>query len=413
MVPPQPHGRPRRPLPVVNHWGVLQRVIREDNHDTRRIEHKRMRQTWFQTFFGFALLGLMLAGTAYWLGGLTLLGTIGVIWLSVIGVTWFFSARIATSVVMAYKAVPGTQYGDMAIKCRDRAWALLVAHVRSHYGEHVLNMMTPPPVMLAPNKHANAFCTGRSWNNSAIVIFEGLIDSGMTEDEIVAVLAHELGHFLHGDVFIQTVASVLGAVLSLTFAGAVYRWVQPFFGRLPWLFRWPTFAMTWIGFRCAGSLVKIVQMFISRSREASADALAADITDDPCALARALKKLVAHEKKMELKEQAKQDALRISNPIKFHERHLARTCELAVLDALGLLLFVDTLETLHHDEFEKEPQGFLGKLAAWWQRLNQNHPPVKDRCEWLELAAGHTCPCPGIDAPDQNQGEQPKDATRP
>jgi hypothetical protein len=25
----------------------------------------------------------------------------------------------------------------------------------------------------------------------------------------------------------------------------------------------------------------------------------------------------------------------------------------------------------------------------------ENHPPVEDRCAWLELAAGHACPLPG------------------
>jgi Zn-dependent protease with chaperone function len=386
---PLPNGGKRR-LPVVSHLGVLKRVL-EDEHCNRLVEHKKMRQTWAQTLFGFILLGTMLGGVAYWFGGVTLLGTIGIVWLSIMAVAWFFSSKIAPLAVSAYAAQPGTPYGDRAIRCADRAWTLLIEHVRQHYGQRVADMLTRPPVKLAPSKHANAFCTGRGWHDSVIVIFEGLVDAGMSDDEIVAVLAHELGHYFHGDVFIQSVAGVLGAILSLTVTGFVQRWISPFFGRLHWIFRWPGLVLLFVCFRFAGSIAKVVQMFISRAREASADAFAADVTDDPCALARALRKLVVHEKKLAAEEAAKDEQLRLDDPVEFHRRSLVRTCEFAVLDALGLMLFVDTLECLHHRESEPA-ESLIGKLAQLWQRLNENHPPVEDRCAWLELAAGRACP---------------------
>ena len=125
ILPIDPKGRPRRPLPVVNHWGLLERVVHNDTHDSRRIEHQKMRQTWFQTIIGFLVLGAILGGTAYLLGGLSLLGLVGIIWLSIMGVAWFFSARIATFAVGAYQAVPGTTHGDAAIKATARAWDLV------------------------------------------------------------------------------------------------------------------------------------------------------------------------------------------------------------------------------------------------------------------------------------------------
>jgi Zn-dependent protease with chaperone function len=213
------------------------------------------------------------------------------------------------------------------------------------------------------------------------------------------VLGHELGHFFHLDVFLQTIASVLGAVFTLTVAGAFKRFVLPIFARLPKWLRW----LSWtsniallFGFRISGTLVKVVQMFISRSREASADAFGAEITDDPCALARALKKLVAYEVALAKKEAEEDASKKAADPVKFHAEKMAQLCEEAVLDSLGLMLIISPLEVLAHNE-RAESGKKPSKLAIWWNGLMENHPPVDERCAWLELAAGHACPCPGID----------------
>lgn len=389
-------GRKLR-MPIIKPNGVFSGEVRETTHSDRQAEHKKMRQTWVQTFSGFVLLNLMIAGAVLYIGNLTILGIFGIIWLTVLGLAWFFSAEITPRAVQAYPADPNTEYGAAAIRCADRAWDLLVAHVTEHYGAKLASLMKRPPVMLAPNKHANAFCTGRGWRDSVIVIFEGAFLSGMSEDEIVAVLGHEFGHFFHLDVFMQTVASVLGAVLSLTIAGAAKRFVSPIFSRLPKWLRWLSFLSNialLFSLRLTGTLVKVVQMFISRAREASADAFSAELTDDPCALARALKKLVAYETKLAKQQAIEEAAAKAADPVKFHAMQMARICEEAVLDALGLMLFVDTLETLEHHAAGKEQSA----LSKWWERLNENHPPVEDRCAWLELAAGHACPCPGVDS---------------
>jgi heat shock protein HtpX len=381
-------------MPIVNSRGVLVDV-RETTHSDRRVEHRKMRQTWLQTFAGFAILNAMIAAAVIYFGGLNILGWLGILWLAVLGITWFFSAEITPRAVQAYQADPNTPYGAAAIRCANRAWDLLIKHVRETRGASVAALLKRPPVMLSPNKHANAFCTGRGWSDSVIVIFEGAFLSGMDEDEIVAVLGHELGHFWHLDVFMQTVASVLGALMSLTVAGAAKRFVSPLFLRLP---RWLSW-LSWLSnlaivfsFKLTSFPVKVVQMFISRSREASADAFAAEITDDPCALARALKKLVAYEVNLAKQEAIEAEKARIENPAKFQAMQLARACELAVLDALGLMLFIDTVETLDHHERAGSERSALSK---WWEKLMENHPPVEDRCAWLELAAGHACPLPG------------------
>jgi heat shock protein HtpX len=386
-------GANLRRMPIVSPRGVLVDV-REMSHSNRLVEHRKMRQTWAQTFIGFVGLSVMIAGAAWWFGGVTILGLFGVLWFLVLGASWFFSSRIAPLAVQAYAADPSTPEGAAAIRCADRAWDKLIKYVRTYHGESFVKLLRRPPVMLSPNKHANAFCTGRDWNDSVIVMFEGLFASGMDDDEIVAVLCHELGHYYHLDVFTQSVASILGAVLSLTVASSAKGAVSKFFTRLPKWLRWFSFVSyiaLFFSLRVTGLFVKVVQMFISRSREASADAFSAEITDDPCALARALKKLVNYETELAKKQAAEEAAARESDPVKFQAMQMLRLCEEAVLDSLGLMLFIDTLETLEH---ASKPAA-ESWLAKEWERLMENHPPVEDRCAWLELAAGQACPLPG------------------
>jgi len=387
-----------RQMPIVNTRGNLLGV-RALQHSDRVIEHSKMRQTWFQTFAGFVGLSLLIAGASWFFGGLTILGWFGGIWFATLLLAWWFSAWITPRAVQAYAADPNTERGAAAIRCADRAWTQLTDHVREHYGERVVRLLKRPEVMLSPNKHANAFCTGRGWRNSVIVIFEGAFLSGMTEDEIVAVLGHELGHFFHLDVFLQTIASVLGAVFTLTVASTFKRFVQPLFARLPrWLswLGWLSNIALLFGFRFGGGLVKVVQMFISRSREASADAFGSEITDDPCALARALKKLVAYEVDLAKKEAEEAEKKKQADPVAYHAAQMLKLCEDSVMDALGIMLFIDTLETL--DQHERAQTGKKpSALARWWNSLMENHPPVEDRVAWLELAAGQSCPCPEVD----------------
>ncbi len=390
-----------RPLPIVNRLGQLTRVLTNSTHSDRAIEHRKMRMTWLQTFAGFGLLGAVLAAICWYTGGAPTVGIFGCLWLGIMLTAWFFSAKITPYFVQAVPADPETVEGARAIRCADRAWALLIAHVTKHYGKVVAGQLKRPPVMRSANKHANAFCTGRGWHDSVIVIFDGCFLADMSDDEVVAVLGHELGHFFHGDVLMQTIAGIIGALFTLSVVGVANSAIKPFFARMPrllqWL-RWPSYLLLVVVFRISGIIPKVVQAFISRAREASADAFSAEITDDPCSLARALKKLVSYEVKLAKEEAAKQDEEKKQHPEQAFERQLIQTCEHAVLDSLGLLMFVDTLDAVEHAEA-------AGKPSAWQrfkQHVLEDHPPVEDRCAWLELAAGQACPCPGAELPGVN-----------
>jgi heat shock protein HtpX len=68
--------------------------------------------------------------------------------------------------------------------------------------------ITMPEVWIYDSPDPNAFATGPSKNNSMVAVSTGLLQN-LREDEVKAVLAHEMGHVYNGDMFTTTVLSGL------------------------------------------------------------------------------------------------------------------------------------------------------------------------------------------------------------
>ena len=65
-----------------------------------------------------------------------------------------------------------------------------------------------PEVWVYDSPDPNAFATGPSRNNSMVAVSTGLLQN-LKEDEVKAVLAHEMGHVYNGDMFTTTILSGL------------------------------------------------------------------------------------------------------------------------------------------------------------------------------------------------------------
>jgi heat shock protein HtpX len=144
-----------------------------------------------------------------------------------------------------------------------------------------------PRLYYVPSRVLNAFAVGQR-KNAAIALTDGLLRS-LDSREIAGVLAHELAHVRSNDVWVMTLADVVGRVTGmLSFFGVVLlAFLLPFAAaagmRLPLV---PLLVLMLAPFVSA-----LLQLALSRTREYDADIAAAQLTGDPRGLASALDKL--------------------------------------------------------------------------------------------------------------------------
>lgn len=138
-----------------------------------------------------------------------------------------------------------------------------------------------PTVAIAPHRQPNAFATGRNAEHAVVCVTEGLLKL-VSQDELEGVLAHELAHVKNRDMLLQTIsATISGAVANLARFG-FYMPSDSQNQRSP---------LALIFVILAPIAAMIIQFAISRQREFKADAVGAEISGKPLALASALAKL--------------------------------------------------------------------------------------------------------------------------
>ncbi|MCY3841627.1 MAG: protease HtpX [Gammaproteobacteria bacterium] len=128
-----------------------------------------------------------------------------------------------------------------------------------------------PEVAVFPSPQPNAFATGASRNKALVAVSTGLLDS-MCENEVEAVLGHEIGHVANGDMLtltlIQGVLNTFVLFLARIIGFAVDRVVL----RNEEGIGIGYFVTTIVAQIVLGILASIVVMWFSRQREFRADA---------------------------------------------------------------------------------------------------------------------------------------------
>jgi heat shock protein HtpX len=130
--------------------------------------------------------------------------------------------------------------------------------------------ITMPEVWVYDAPDPNAFATGPSKNNSMVAVSTGLLQN-LREDEVKAVLAHEMGHVYNGDMFATTVL----AGLMNTFVYYIAMWVRRFFAERDQAAL--GFGLSLVIQIIVSILASIVISWFSRQREFGADAFAAKV----------------------------------------------------------------------------------------------------------------------------------------
>jgi len=140
-----------------------------------------------------------------------------------------------------------------------------------------------PALYILPDDQPNAFATGRDYNHAAVAVTEGLLNL-LSEEEVEAVIAHELSHIKHYDMLIGTVAATIAGAISMLANFGM------FFGGSHDDDR-PNMLVTLALMFLAPLAASIIQMTVSRRREFLADEGAARMTGHPEWLQSALSKL--------------------------------------------------------------------------------------------------------------------------
>ena len=156
------------------------------------------------------------------------------------------------------------------------------------------DLPTLPSLYYLPSQTMNAFSVGSS-ENAAIGLSDTLLNT-LTTQEIIAVLAHEIGHIQHNDVRVMTYADIISRItniLSLTGFLLIFLNLPLFFLGLVTI-SWSALGVLIV----APNIMSFLQLSLSRMREFDADHQAVLLTGDPEGLAMALGKLEAYDASM-------------------------------------------------------------------------------------------------------------------
>jgi heat shock protein HtpX len=192
--------------------------------------------------------------------------------------------------------------------------------------------ISKPKLMLSQIPLPNAFAYGSPLTGNRVAVTQGLLKS-LNDDEVEAVLGHELGHLRHRDVQVMMVVSFLPALFyyigfSLMLSG-MYRGRRDDSGGA---------ALIGIGFMIFSWVLNLFTLYLSRLREYYADRHSVSVVDNGAQkLSTGLAKIVntsrkvndAHKVQQKKPNSSAFKALFISDP----DRASADSVELAAMNA--------------------------------------------------------------------------------
>jgi heat shock protein HtpX len=207
-----------------------------------------------------------------------------------------------------------------------------------------------PELRVVDDAAPNAFASGLRPQTSFVGVTTGLLRT-MPKRELEAVIAHEVGHIRNRDTYLMTMAAVFVGVIALladigfralAYGGGRGRGGGPL-----------VIVAAVLGFLLAPYAAMLLRLVLSRRREFLADATAAELLNDPEAMALALRRL-----------------------------QLDQTT-VAHADSSVAHLWIESPT----DRLETSRSGELA-LARWFN----THPPIDDRIAALEEAGGFVLP---------------------
>ena len=145
-----------------------------------------------------------------------------------------------------------------------------------------------PRVGIVESPQPNAFATGRGPDKAVVCATSSILQT-LTPDELEAVIGHEIGHVVHRDVLMSSVAATIAGAISYIGQIALFSTMFGGGGRN----RNNGSAIMLLAVILVPLGATFVQLGISRDDEYSADEYGAKLTRNPAGLVSALQKISA------------------------------------------------------------------------------------------------------------------------
>ncbi len=169
-----------------------------------------------------------------------------------------------------------------------------------------------PKLYIVPTETPNAFATGRNPQHAAVAVTEGIMRI-LNDEELEAVIGHELSHVLHRDILTSTIVATFAG--AITYLAQMLSWSMFFFGGRGRDDDSSNLVGELLIIIVAPIAAMLIQMAVSRSREYKADEGGAKLSMKPLSLASALSKLQAGAQQIPMQAQPSTAHLFIVNPL--------------------------------------------------------------------------------------------------
>ena len=150
-----------------------------------------------------------------------------------------------------------------------------------------------PKLYVIPEAAPNAFATGRNPRHASVAVTQGLLQL-MNDDELEGVIAHELSHVRNYDILISSVAATIAG--AITFLAHMGMWFGG--GDRENRDRQGGGILAILLIFLAPLAAMVLQLWLSREREYSADETGAHMVGHPYGLISALQKLGAYNNRI-------------------------------------------------------------------------------------------------------------------
>ena len=223
--------------------------------------------------------------------------------------------------------------------------------------------VTYPKIGIIEDGGPNAFTYGRTKKDARIVITRGIFDL-LNEEEVKAVVGHELGHIVHMDMMVMTFAQVVPLVLY-----AIYET----FTRMDNDSNNDNASkLALVGY--IAYLLYVVSQYIilwlSRTREYYADEFAVTETKNPAALAEALVKIGFG---LSTKSSATKHDVSKKNALGIFDKGASKAMSIASYDEKGI----------SKDRIKNAMKWEMWNPWAKWFEFNSTHPLISKRINAL------------------------------